>query len=417
MDIEWAILCKAVESGDFRAMLDARIKANYFEDEDNVNVFRWMLDYWSDFNESPTEGALHHEFPEFALVETPEPMGWYIQELRNRHRYSLVAGMLDQVKDPLKRGDAASALKILSHGIETSHTEVSDLSDVNFARNTEERLAYYNSIKPHQGLRGIPTGFPTMDLATAGLQPEQLVSLIGTSKEGKSVILICMAIAAHNAGHRPMFVTFEMSNEEQAARHDSFRAGVSYNRLTSNTLNSLERRKLLKMMHGMEALDDMIFVHDPSSATTVSALAAKVSQHKPDVVFVDGAYMMDSEIPDVDPISPQALTGITRSLKRLAQRAKIPIVITTQALTWKARKGKLTLDSVGYSSSFGQDSDVLFGVEKGDNKEERVLKIIAARNTSEREVRLRFDWEHGLITEIEQVTFVADDADEDEEDL
>ena len=33
--------------------------------------------------------------------------------------------------------------------------------------------------------------------------------------------------------------------------------------------------------------------------------------------------------------SPQALTNITRSLKRLAQRFDIPIVGTTQVLSWK----------------------------------------------------------------------------------
>jgi replicative DNA helicase len=416
MDIEWAALCKAVETSDFRSLLDARITASYFSDLDNVHVFNAMLDYWSEHNASPTEAVLHHLFPAYDLIETPEPMSWYLQELRARHRYSLVAEMLDQVKDPLKQGDAATVLRIMAHGVETAHTEVSDLSDTDFTQTTEAWLAYCKTLTSDHGLRGITTGFPSMDLATAGLQPEQLVSLVGLPKDGKSMILLCMAIAAHNARRKTLFVTFEMSNEEQAMRHSAFRAGVSYNRLANGKLTGQEWSRLRKTMHAMQDMAPMVFVHDASSTTTVSGLAAKVAQHKPDVVFVDGAYMMDAELTDTEPGSAQALTSITRSLKRLAQRAHIPIVITTQALTWKARKGKLSLNSVGYSSSFGQDSDVIFGVEKGDNPEERVLKIIAARHSSTKEIRLRFDWDNGTITEMDEVVYGRDDVvDEDDE--
>src|SRR5215831_7152454 len=117
------------------------------------------------------------------------------------------------------------------------------------------------------------------------------------------------------------------------------------------------------MFHATEDAADMTFVHDPAGTTTVSALAAQIQKERPDVCYIDGTYLMDAEVERAEPGSAQALTSITRSLKRLAQRLEIPIVQTTQALSWKARGGKLSLDSIGYSSSFAQDSDVIFGVE------------------------------------------------------
>lgn len=417
MDAEWSLLCKVIEDGDIRPVLDAHIKANYFADPDSARVFNWMVDHWNEFTVSPSEEALHHAFPAYTLVPTPEPMAYYVNEIRNRHRYSLVTDGLDKAQEPLKAGDTLTAIKVLTTALEQSHIEVSDLTDVNFSETTAMRMAYYESLSSTDGLRGIPTGFVAMDRATAGLQPEQLITVVGSSKVGKSIILMTMAIAAHNAGYKPMFITFEMSNEEQAVRHDSFRAGISYGRLSAGlrSLRADERLKLSRMFHATEEMHPMLFVHDPTSTTTVSALASKVSQHKPDIVFVDGAYMMDCELPNVEPNSAQALTSITRSMKRLAQRAGIPIVISTQALEWKMRRKKLNLNSVGYSSSFGQDSDVVFGVEDTEEKDERILKIIAARNTAKKEVRLLFDWDHGQIMEFgDEATYGDDDDDEDD---
>jgi hypothetical protein len=412
MDIEWALLCKVVES-DIRPVLDARITRDYFADPDNGTVFSWMVDHWNNHGASPGTDALHHAFPRYTLVPTQEPLSYYVEQMRERHRYALVLDMLDRTQEPLKAGDAASAIKILAHGLEATHSEVSDLHDIDLCKTTEARLAFYASLSNQEGMRGIPTGFPGMDRATAGLQPEQLISIVGTSKVGKSVIILAMCIAAHASGHKPMFITFEMSTQEQSMRHDTFRAGVSYNRLANGSLWPHEQRKLGQMMAEMEDLHPMLFVHDPSSTTTVSALGSKVSQHRPDILFVDGAYMIDAEVQGVEPNSAQALTSVTRSLKRLAQRAGIPIVISTQALTWKSKRG-LKLDSIGYSSSFGQDSDVVFGLEETDDKAERVLKIIAARNTTQKEIRLRFDWDMGAILEMGEVEYEADDDETDD---
>jgi replicative DNA helicase len=97
-----------------------------------------------------------------------------------------------------------------------------------------------------------------------------------------------------------------------------------------------------------------------------------------------------------------ALTNITRSLKRLAQRYQIPIVISTQVLEWKMRKGQVTADSIGYSSSFFQDADVLIALQREDENvdDTRVLKLLAGRNTSPMEVSLVWDWSTGEFREL-----------------
>lgn len=418
MDIEWAILSKTIEVGGFDALVEAHVGASYFMDTDNAQVFRWIHHHWTEYGVTPGAEAFHHEFPSYALITTPEPLDYYVGELRSQRRFAMVNDMLDTIKEPLRRGDSDIAIKILNTSLEGIHTEIADLRDEDLTQTTEERLAYYDRLATNPGILGLPTGFPTMDLATGGLQKEQLITLVGFQKRFKSMLLMCMNIAVHAAGHSTLFASFEMSTQEQSTRHDALRAGISLTRLSNGKVTPPERVKLNRMMHGLEDCPPMTFVHDPSSTTTVSGLAAKIAQYRPDVVFVDGTYLMDCEIPKVEPNSPQALTSITRSLKRLAQRSDIPIVQTTQALESKARGGKITLNSIGYSSSFAQDSDVIFGVEEikehGEVSDKEVmLRIVAARNCPRRDVRLALDLDRGSIIETEEVSFGPSDMDDD----
>ena len=140
---------------------------------------------------------------------------------------------------------------------------------------------------------------------------------------------------------------------------------------------------------------------DSAAGSTVTGIASKIQVLHPDVVFIDGTYLMiDEQTGEAN--TPQALTNITRSLKRLAQRFQIPVVISTQVLNWKMRKGQVTADSIGYSSSFHQDADVIFGLQKEDENvdDTRLLKVLASRNSGLTEVSMLWDWDTGQFREI-----------------
>jgi replicative DNA helicase len=133
---------------------------------------------------------------------------------------------------------------------------------------------------------------------------------------------------------------------------------------------------------------------------TVTGLKSKIEKLKPDIVFVDGVYLMIDEATG-ESNTPQALTNITRNLKRLAQKENIPIVITTQVLLWKMKKRQVSADAIGYSSSFFQDSDVILGLQKQDEEDDtsRELRIVASRNCGPATSDLLWDWEDGRFEE------------------
>ena len=161
-------------------------------------------------------------------------------------------------------------------------------------------------------------------------------------------------------------------------------------------------------------MQEFIMVEDIASAMTVSSLAAKVKQHSPGIVFVDGVYMMDDENGEPKG-SPQALTNITRSLKRMAQQFKVPVVITTQVLSSKLSSRtsrRVTADAIGYSSSFVQDSDIVMSVERDPDYEDRsIVRVILSRTSPHGEVTIKWDWDNMDFTEVTS----QDDTDDGEE--
>jgi replicative DNA helicase len=414
-DIEYQTICRTLQERNFDALAHARITTAFFLDPDNAAMFNWARDHWAKYGESPSEEAFHREYPADNLIETPEPLAYYIDELRDQRKYAMLTDMLDGVKDSLINQDSDIAVRLLATGLEGIQLEVTELLDEPL-NDWEERMDYYRDLTTRKGLLGWPTGFPSMDQATSGLQKGQLVTLAGNPKVKKSLLLMWMMVAANQAGARTMYISFEMSNREQHTRHDALRAGISLSHLQAPAqMLDWEWKKLQRMMHELEDRPTLTLVHDPTSTTTVSAIRAKVAQHRPNAVYIDGAYMMDCEDPGITPNSAQALTSITRSLKRLAQQADVPICQTTQALTWKTPRGKLSLNSIGYSSSFGQDSDVVFGVEatrdgEGQtNDNEALLRILASRNCSPRDVMLLVDLDHGSIMETGEIEYEEDD--------
>jgi replicative DNA helicase len=288
--------------------------------------------------------------------------------------------------------------------------EVTSNRAVNITENPLGRVERYRErAKAGGALKGISTGFESIDWATGGMQPGQLFTFVGPPKAGKSTMLLLSAILAHMGFYRPLFIGFEMSNEEQEERHDSIRAGVSHNAVLHGRLKAEDYQKLEAMSRRLESMPDMIFSADSTSTSTLSGVAALIDKYKPDVVYIDGVYMMDDENGEPKG-SAQALTNITRGLKRMAQNLQVPIAITTQVLAWKMdRKRGVTTNSIGYASSFAQDSDVLIGVEPTENDTVNKIKILDGRNVKRMEFYVQWDWDAGVFEEIEEPEGVSDE--------
>jgi replicative DNA helicase len=400
-DNEVRLLSRAVRTRDISILLEAGVNDDWFFVDENKAVWRFIRQHWTKYQEVPTGVTVLDNFPTYRLLAVEDNIDYLLDQLIEYRKRQSTITVVQDASEAIASGDHNTAIAVLNQGVAKLLDEGSrETTDIDLTLNAIQRFDEYLNVKTRpNGLLGIATGFRTIDQATAGLQPGQLITIIAPPKTGKSVLALQVAVNVHNDGFVPLFQSFEMNNIEQQHRHDAMRSHIAHSRLIRGALTKEEEARYQKVLEDMEGMHKF-YLTDAVSAMTVTGLAAKIDKLRPDIVFVDGVYLMVDEITG-EQNSPQALTNITRGLKQLAMSKKIPIVISTQVLLWKMKKRQVSADAIGYSSSFYQDSDVILGLQKQDEEDDtsRELRIVASRNCGPASSDLLWDWEEGKFEE------------------
>jgi replicative DNA helicase len=409
-DVQHACLTKIVSEGDLVPFIEARITKDFFPDPRHGQVWDMVIEHYQKYGKPPEPTSINKAYPDYKFPVFPEPTAYYLHQLRQDRLKVILVSTVQDVATRLNADeegpDIGTELEtILRDGLAQAMHEITQGRDSDFYPSHKQ---IFDRLEAREAdpdkLKGISCGMHSIDMLTGGLQPEQLITMIGTPKAGKSSVLLKMAFEAHRNGNRVLFVTFEMSTEEQQDRVVSLLAGVGLTKILRGEFDHLEKERIRKALDIRKRMEGFWISSDITSATTVSGIQAKIKQYQPALVVIDGVYLMDDETGH-DKGSPQALTAITRGFKRLAQTNRIPVVISTQAMLYRAKSG-LHMGSIGYSSSFAQDSDIIFGVEADEHlMGVSHFKVVAARSSPLGEALLRFDWGKGIIEEIDHAAY------------
>jgi replicative DNA helicase len=393
-DNEYRLISKMIQSRTIIPVIEAGVRDDWIVDDDLRKVFSFIRDHYGKYSEVPSYTTVKDNFPNFQALNVTDTIDYLIDQSVAFRRKTLTLQGASKTVETLQNGDHEAALAEMSKTIAVVNEQgVVGTNHIDLHTDPEARFKEYENVQNSVFL-GIPTGFEKIDEATAGLQGGQLVTVIAPPKTGKSQIALQMAINTYELGKVPMFQSFEMNNHEQAQRHDAMRAHISHGRLRRGKLNTQEEKRYKDMLAKMKTEHPFHMV-DAVNGLTIDALMAKAEQLKPDIMFVDGVYLMLDQVTG-DSNTPQAITNITRGLKRVAQRLDIPVVITTQTLLWKMKGNKVSADSIGYSSSFFQDSDVILGLEPVEEDDQiRLLKIVQSRNCPPSETSITWSWDTG----------------------
>lgn len=406
MDVERLLVSRIIQDGDFTPVAENNVTGKFFLDQTNHAVFESIVKHVNNYGTVPTLAAMKADFPTYKFVRVEEPYAFLIDRIRRQHSLAIIAEGMNVAVSEHDDQNVEGAISALVEIIQQVATDVPNTRDVDITTTGDERLAYYEEISKNPGkLKGVPTGFDSLDKATLGWQPENLIYFVGPPKAGKSTLLLLCAIAVHQLGLKPLVFTFEMSTQEMAERMDAIRARVGHSRLRSGSLTKDEWKRLTRFLHSFENSAEFWFSSDTMASTGLSAINAKVEQIQPDIVFIDGVYLIHDEISG-EVNTTTALTNLSRGFKRLAQNKRLPVVATSQVLLWKMDKKKgVTTGSIGYTSAFAQDADVLIAVEGTEDDEIQKVKILEARNVGHLETYVHWDWDKGVFEELTENPF------------
>jgi replicative DNA helicase len=392
-NIDSGFISKLLQTRDMSAVEDNRIRVDYLAGEARA-AFKFIQESVSSTGEVPTIRVFERKFPHFALesvednrgverVGTEEGMKFWCDELRHRKKHNTLADSIEEVSGLMKNLDTDEAYKLLKSAIVYVETEVEETSDVDITKDVDKRIQAYLDRKKNKGMRGLATGFPLLDYILKGLEKKTLTTLIANTGVGKTWFEVLLGAYCQLQNCRVLQFVTEMSEEVMRDRYEAvlfskcYKGGFNYNAFKSGTLDLKTEKKFFQFLH--DDLPDLepLFI---CTATGVMSVAASIDKYKPDLVMIDGAYLMEDDQGAKD--DWLRVAHITRDLKRLAKSMKVPILINTQADKNTSKKTGPELGSIMYTQAVGQDSDnviALFRDEVMMQDKEMGIKVLKQR--------------------------------------
>jgi hypothetical protein len=403
--IEEEVVSYVVVTGDLETVLRSGITPEHFLEPGNRRAYEAILGFRQDYAEIPTPDVLLRDYPKYPLVEDfSGPVGYLVDQLHEARRQTVLDVGLGAVADALDKQGSEAALEILRLMLAQAASHTADSREIDYMATGAVRLERYQQARDNPGaLVGMPTGVRFLDKATLGLQRGQMIVFTGLAKSCKTTVMLIVLQSVYEWGATPLVVSFEMPEIEISRRLDGFGAQVNPKALQTGQYTDRDFKRLAQLLTPQEKPENrrpLLISEDRAGAMTLSGLQAKIDQYKPDVVFIDGAYFLVDEITK-ESGTPLALTNISRGIKKLALNSDIPVIVTTQSLASKMGRNGLSANSLGYTSAWVQDADLVVGMEACEDPGDYRMKILAARNAAPQEHLISISWNPPLFEEAE----------------
>lgn len=417
-DYEKGLLARVLFKRELQDVIDRRIEPKMLADEKSRKAFEFVLDFYKKYGDVPSIDLVEQEFPELKLGYAKEPVGYYIDKLveqyvRNRGSYILTENARLLVTNPM------NGLEMLRSEFARLTVEANPTRDVNLVETMNERKKRYLELKNLKGIDGYPTPWEVLNEATMGWHAGEFISIVARPAVGKTFMLVVFAEYAWANGLSVLFINNEMSEEQIGKRFDAVHFKLPYKEFRAGLLpDELEK----KYFEGLEELEGENPIWVISDVSGVMSIASKIDQYKPDIVMIDGMYLLNDDRRGDS--RWERMTNTSRDLKKLAQQKKVPIVATTQfnRATDETRVERVTLSNIGFSDSLGQDclpkgtliwsNRGLVRLDELDEEKDRVwdgeqfrrFKVLKEKEKEIYEVRLKNDGQvfrcsgdHGLL--------------------
>lgn len=253
------------------------------------------------------------------------------------------------------------------------------------------------------GMSGVPTPWRTLNIITSGYQKGDLITWVGRTSLGKTMMLLHQAEFAYDAGYSVLFVTTEMAAEAIARRWMAMKWGFDPEALKNAQVSTYTLRKMRAL--NAELLGRERFRLLPAGMNSdLSIVEAAIDEMQPDILFLDGVYLMKPSGKQVHRSKTEQVSAVFDELKQRNIDANIPFVVNTQFSRQAGKGGKDgSLESIGLSDTIGQHSSIVIAVKPGptdDWKRSRELDLLKGREGEEGKVYTHYTFKPTNLTEM-----------------
>jgi len=252
----------------------------------------------------------------------------------------------------------------------------------------------------------------TYDMVLKQPYPNYVADGFVVHNTGKTFVLLKWALAAHAAGHTPLFMTMEMSPLQCARRALAMKSSIPATLIRLGRLSVWARNQLITNLNEFKDLNAERPFHflQGSLKTTVDDLVLRVQELRPSALYVDGAYLLRTSSRFDGRFERVAETAET--LKTIAREFDIPVLASYQF----NRKGAGNLANIALSDSIGQLASIVIGIQEDEGQSYngweavsfKLLALLKGREGEQGVIRILYDMnrmniaQHSVVSGIDE---------------
>ena len=385
MRIESLIIRNLVYNEDYLRKILPFVKAEYFSDSAERNVYGVICDYVNKYSARPTVDALavmvsdqlglseadfkrSTEIIESLREQTATSDAWLIDQTekfcQERAIYNAIMESISIIDGKSKAGDKGGIPKILQDALAVSFdTHIGH----DFIEDADSRFEYYHRVEEK-----LPFDIDYLNIVTNGGLPRKTLNvLMAGTGVGKTLAMCHMAAANLTGGKNVLYLTMEMAEEKISERIDANLLDIPL-----GELKKISREKYDKKIAEIRSktVGKLIVKEYPTAGAHVGHFRHLLNElnlkksFRPDVIYVDYLNIcMSSRIKLGSSVNMyQYIKAIAEELRGLAVEQVLPIVTATQS----NRLGYASSDPelIDTSESFGLPATADFMMVLVSNK-------------------------------------------------
>lgn len=371
-----------------------KLKPAWFVDFEH-EIYSFVTNFVKQYNKFPTIQTFKEELS-IEDITLDEPLKYYFDQVIERYKKNILSEYLPKINKEIGKGNTDGIVSKFEEIVEDIK-ENTILAKENFYSYKDMlELALNTSVDNRYGeLLGITTGWNTLDGATMGFTNGNFYAVVARVKMGKSLILSRMSRFAYHSGKSVLFVSLEMPAIEIANRFLGLEYNINKTLITKGRLSSFVEQGIKEQLEQMEETTKFWFI-DGKFSKTIDDLAFTARQLQPDIIYIDGAYLLRT----VKQFKAkwELVTYTAEQLKYLAMDLNIPIVASYQFNRQVSRKSTSVKDtgfeSIGLSDAISQLASIGIALIAPEGTDEmRRVEVIGARDGGETSFDIKWDWD------------------------
>ena len=415
MNPEVQLISVVLNTADMSYPLECGVSTAWFHS--HQKEWKFLENHSKKYGKVPGVALFSAKFNSFRLVKGAMDIEPAVEDLRAEHGKKSFLLMMDDLLEQLE--DTDTPLEIINN----AHSQLSGLIGALDNREAESDLVedwngVYSEVSRRvrrlkkKGMAGIPSGFEPFDTTTGGFQPGEIWVFGARLKQGKTWMLIRMAVEALMQGYTVQYNALEQSKNAIAIRFHAILSQRLKQELGKGLVfsaSSLVRGHGLDLNDYKEWLAELpskvpgkLIINDTSRGRlTAPMVDAQIDRNAPDIVFIDYVGLMAKNRGDWTQVA-----DLSSDLKGIAVKRQIPLVVAAQINRGgDSRKSPPSAADLSGSDAIGQDCDGLVTFVR--RSQHITMMALQESRNSESSVRwwVHFDPDNGTV---EHVT--GDDA-------